>query len=416
MTTLFSLTSCSYFLGNFEKDIFDKNKITPISLTQKTICDGTPKYMAISENEQANQDFKKFINRLDDQKKLSFVDQVVLWSLLQMNFRPDLSSPTAKLQMIITYGGKETYLNSFHEGAHRFPYLKALDTLLKQYSSKYSLSELAMFLDMYYGYQITVSPSFEKFLSLHKEYLKKHEKAKKAFFRGDEHLRESESIPKEKFSRVIRLYNKDHQHKDYKTSNFLFHYGKQVLVTPNCNFDMDLYDNSIFLINDKNVQGNIFGLKDGNKSFFAVSSQEVTNINFVKGSLFFQGNSNIRSAAICTFKHKLHPRQRLWLISTDSRDPGQHLFHLLQYGIDKAQNISELSSTMRFSRHLFLKDPVRLIIESRRSSEKQLDELLKLNIPIYNAKKLGTVWGFYQDEKNSTFILDDRRSGHIQCN
>jgi hypothetical protein len=70
---------------------------------------------------------------------------------------------------------------------------------------------------------------------------------------------------------------------------------------------------------------------------------------------------------------------------------------------------------LSFSRHQFLKNPVRLIIESRKSTHKQLNELLKLNVPIYNAKKLGKIWGLQSTPEYSKFLLDERQQGHLTC-
>ncbi len=56
------------------------------------------------------------------------------------------------------------------------------------------------------------------------------------------------------------------------------------------------------------------------------------------------------------------------------------------------------------------------IIESRKSQEDQIQELLKLKIPLYNAKNLGKIWGMIDVDKNPKFVLDPRREGFITCN
>ena len=49
------------------------------------------------------------------------------------------------------------------------------------------------------------------------------------------------------------------------------------------------------------------------------------------------------------------------------------------------------------------------------SSKQQLDGLLKLNLPIYNARKLGNVWAMYKDKNDHNIIIDDRTDGQITC-
>lgn len=121
---------------------------------------------------------------------------------------------------------------------------------------------------------------------------------------------------------------------------------------------------------------------------------------------------------MCYFesKNQLHS---LAFLASDSRDPGQHLYHLFKLNLEKVITTSDLDTLIKFSRHLFLTNPLRLIYESHRGSEKQLTELLKLNIPIYNANNLGNIIGLLIDQKNEKkshhFILDDRHEGHLSC-
>jgi hypothetical protein len=103
------------------------------------------------------------------------------------------------------------------------------------------------------------------------------------------------------------------------------------------------------------------------------------------------------------------------MVSSYDRDPGQHLYHLLKYIKYRKMNISELDRLIKYPRHLFLTSPIRLLLESTRSSEKQLEDLLKLNIPIYHAPELGKIWIHLNSSKSFGFILDERRKDHISC-
>lgn len=414
---LFSfLTSCSYLIESYDKDILEEKEISPLDQTQKTTCRIIQKNMLLNENESSQKIFNDLIKKITNQHLISFIDRTVLWSFIQMNIRPDLSSPTAKLQVLIFLNGKETYYNSFTKNGSGLPYMYLLEYLLKKHKSRYKLKRLAQIYDKYLSGPFKVSSDFEQFLESYKSSLSKNPILKTAFMRGDETLKEGEGIPILKVSPLVVSYLKSKRRIKYKVNNHLFKYQNNTSFVPSCNFDMNLYKESIFLINKENVKGHVFGLKNKSNAFMAVSSQYIENLKSLNKTTAFQGYSNTRSASLCSFKNRLKKFNKTWLVSSESRDPGQHLYHLLEYGLEGVNKLGTLDDMLKFSRHLFLKNPVRLVIESRRSDKQQISELLKLDIPIYNAKKLGKVWGFFRNKNQSSFILDARRQGHIECN
>jgi hypothetical protein len=398
-----------------DKDILADNNVKPLSTTEKTSCDIIQKNILMNDNAQSQKDFNLFIKKISQFKRFSFIDKSVLWSLLQMNLRPDLSSPTSKMQMLIKVNGKENYFNSYTKSSKGFPYFYILEHVLKKYKSKYTLMDLAKIYDSQFNYKIYVSKGFESFLEENKNQILENSYLKRYYIRGDEVLKQDEKLPKITIAKLIQKYLSTKKRHQYKIGNYLFTYDKSSSFTPQCNFDMDLYRNSIFLIHKKQIKSHIFAYKFQKNAFMAISDQSLTNIHPLYNSPLFKGTSNTRSAAICSFKNKFKTNNTLWLSSTYSRDPGQHLFNLMEYGLNNISSVKELDSMLKFSRHQFLKDPVRLIIESRRSTKDQLNELLKLNIPIYNSKRLGKVWGYFQSANESSFVLDDRREGNLEC-
>jgi hypothetical protein len=144
----------------------------------------------------------------------------------------------------------------------------------------------------------------------------------------------------------------------------------------------------------------------------ASSSQKIDKILPLGNSSLFKGESKVRSSAVCVIENSA---DKIWAFSNQSRDPGQHLFHLVRYGLPRSQNLSEIDRLIRHSRHLFLSDPVRLIIESGRSRGDQIENLLKLNLPIYNAEKLGNIWSYSSIKGVSRFIIDERNPGAFVC-
>jgi hypothetical protein len=130
------------------------------------------------------------------------------------------------------------------------------------------------------------------------------------------------------------------------------------------------------------------------------------------GFSLFKGVSKVRSSAVCMMENQT---KRIWTFSNQSRDPGQHLFHLVRYGLPSSKSTQEVSRLIKHSRHLFLSDPVRLVIESARSSKDQIENLLKLNLPIYHAESLGNIWAHTHFSEGDRFIIDGRNPGSFLC-
>jgi hypothetical protein len=144
----------------------------------------------------------------------------------------------------------------------------------------------------------------------------------------------------------------------------------------------------------------------------ASTSQKIEKILPINGFPLFYGESKVRSSAVCMIENQ---DNRIWTFSNLSRDPGQHLFHLIRYGLARTKSTAEVDKLIRHSRHLFLSDPVRLAIESHRSRKDQIENLLKLNLPIYNAEKLGNIWAYTFFNSRGRFIIDDRNPGSYSC-
>lgn len=411
--TLFS--SCSFFLQNMDKDILSENQVTPLDTTLKRSCDIIQKRILMNDNEQSQKSFNLFVTKLSKKIRLSFIDKSVLWSLLQMNLRPDLSSPSAKMQVFLNINNKEKYFSSFTKSSHGYPYFFLLEGLLKEYKSKHTLKSLSLLYDKYFTYHLYVSHDLEVFLNENKNKILKSKLLKRHYIRGDDPLRENERLNRVKITPLVNNYLKTKRSFKYKISNHLFSYNKESTFIPQCNFDMSLYKDSVFLIHEHKVKSHTFGLKNNTNVFLATSNQNIEKLKPLHKTTLFQGVSNTRSASMCSFRNKFKSNNTLWLASSNSRDPGQHLFNVMEYGLNTINTIKELDNMLLFPRHQFLKDPTRLIIESRRSSAGQLEQLLKLNIPIYNSKKVGKILGYMSNTQKASFVLDAREQGHLEC-
>ena len=405
------LSSCAYFVEKIDaplvKDTYQK-KVSDIP----TYCKGEPSQLEfIGTNEETQKEYWKMTQKAA--MKFDLIDHLVLWSLVQLQSRPDQSSPTSRLQLLLNENGKTSYFDFFSENhAHQFPYLYGLDWILKKYGKKTSLESYADILDKNLSKKLKIGKEFAAFLAREKDNIKKDPALNSLYLRGAEVLRENETLPVLNLKEVLALYRKEVKNQKVVVNSALTPYTTNAGHQADCNYDFNLYDNSIFLIDKTIPSSNLFGLAFGNSAFMASSSQKLTTIASLNSTSLFLGESKVRSSAVCVIDKA---DKKIWAFSNLSRDPGQHLFHLIRYGLSRSKNAHEVDMLIKHSRHLFLSEPVRLIIESNRSRPDQIENLLKLNLPIYNAENLGNIWAYTYMNGIPNFIIDDRNNGSFLC-
>lgn len=414
LASSFLLSSCSFFINKIDSTLLEKEGLKVTRPYIPTYCvDQKPLVQLVGTSKTAQDQFQIFIKS----KQWDFIDKVIFWSLVQFQIRPDLSSPTARLQYVIRYKDNIYYFDFFSEESQsQYPYLAGLEYLLTLYKKGRPLSFYTSELDRI-DLQFKTGKTLAQFLEEHKESIKKDPTLVKAYYRGNEVLKEDERLPTIKYAPLLRAYQTEIKKQKVVSNASLFDLVKTKRIHTICNYDFTLYENSIFLIDKNQNPSNIFGLSEGNSSFMATSGQRLDNFKPVAGEPIFEGISKVRSSAVCVIeKTNKTGKDFVWLFSNASRDPGQHLYHLFRYGLNKVESSQDIDRLLRHSRHLFLSDPVRLVIESDRSQDQQIENLLKLNIPIYNAEKLGNIWAYSQfQNEGAHFIIDDRNFGAFSC-
>lgn len=413
LSSLLFLSSCSFFINRLDTNLVEKkdyqNKIPPVP----TYCplSAKPTHQLVGSNESSHALFIDFIKSHGE--GLDFLDQLVLFTLVQVATRPDQSSPTARFQIAVNFKNKVQYFDFFSEQAtDQYPLIFGLDWIIKKFSQKKTLETYAQILDEKFPKKLRVGNNFEAFLKSHQEELKSHPILGPYYLRANETLQENERIPGFSFKKLIAIYRKKEKSQKIIVNTSLTPFNSKTGEKGACNYDFNLYDNSIFLIDKTLPVANLFGLAHHTEAFMAATSQRVKVIDAIDGMPLFKGESKVRSSAICIIERNA---DKIWLYSNLSRDPGQHLFHLIRYGLGQTRSIAEVDKLIRHSRHLFLSDPVRLIIESSRSHPDQIESLLKLNLPIYNSDKLGNIWGYAQYPQGNRFVIDDRNGGYFLC-
>jgi hypothetical protein len=409
---LLFLGGCSFFISKIDTPMVSETDYIKNIPETPTFCplEEKPKLQLINTNAHSHTIYQEFSEKFPN---LDFLDHFALWTLLQMSVRPDQSSPTARFQVLIKLKEESVYLDFFSETPqNQFPLLFGLEWILSKYKKKASLESYGAILDRQFPHKLKVGKNLEGFLLTHQGKIKDNAVLAPYFIRGTEVLKENERIPGISYLEVIKHYRTHHKNQKVIVNNSLTGFKTATGQRGSCNYDFNLYDNSIFLI-DRNIPvANLFGLAIQDSAFMASTSQKMEEILPINGFPLFQGESKVRSSAVCVIENE---KNRIWTFSNLSRDPGQHLFHLIRYGLTRSTSTAEVDKLIRHSRHLFLSDPVRLVIESNRSRSDQIENLLKLNLPIYNAEKLGNIWAYTLFDSQSRFVIDDRNVGSYSC-
>lgn len=418
--------SCGHYIELLEND---KPGSAPQSLKNDppaaTLCArDSSNLTVIGQNRHGIKRFKRFTNKVSKSLKLSFVDQVVLWSLFQMGQRPDLSSPSSRFQGVVGINGVPEYFDYYSgESDTSQPYLYALERLLKKYNSRYSLMRLASLLDNHLKGPVQINQPFEKFLKARKDRLKKFPDFKKSFFKANQTVMEDESIPKISFKKLIKNYRRKRKKMVHKSHSLAFYYNspatdKNKNITIKCNQDLNLYDHSIYLISSNSMSSNFFGLQGPKGDFFLGSStQNLDDFTPVAGTFFIAGDSRRAKSVFCIIQNATNG-SKIVLMSGEGKDPGQHLFNLVGKKIYNSSSPVELDSFLKSARQLNLVNPYRKVYESAKASKKELKDLLsRAHLPIYHSDSLGKIWGHgkFQSGKESALITDQRTQFFSTC-
>lgn len=404
---LLLLVSCTSFINRFDEKLLKSDREITLKENLNNFCSQNSQSILLNDNKKAQNNFDSFIK--NSVIKYGFVDKIVLWTLIQMKIRPDLASPNAGLQFYIKAKGFEkNYYHIFSKDQNSFALLYSLEQILKG-KSRFSLKDHMNTVDSKYRYSISVSQSFSNYLMSKKLELRSNPNLSSKYLRGDENLKQGERLKNYSLSKVYTDYKRTKA--TYYTQSTLFDYKKE--ETPiKCNYNLKSYEENIYSIHNENIRGHTFGLQDGENAFLAISNLAHFDFNKQNSPYYFQGESLTKPAAFCLIKGDVS----IALFSNDSRDPAQHLFHSIQYGLHNAKSITKIKQVVDHARYLVLENPKRLIFESLRSSEDHVQNLINLDIPIYNSYSLGNLSGSYQGQGLHGLFVDSRSTSYLKCN
>ncbi len=393
--------SCSlnFFKFSQNKPKFDDKEI------EQNYCISKNKLNIFGPDKNNIERFNSFLQLPHIKKSnYSFEEKFVLLVLYYFSARPDLVSINSHTQLLDIQNKKFNYYETKVNNDNSSNILGLLSRLLTNSNSKKSIIELIRAAQLLFPNRFSISDELAKSILTNKKVLYSSPTTKKHFFQAQHPLTSGESITKYPYK---NLYKK------IKMGPYL---NENILKTHNnniqCNIDFNLYNNGIYPISQRKIESIVFGVQQNKRSLLAIL--HLNNSKYQPSSISPSNlnNINLPSIPFCFVNKK---NRRIAYISLEGRDPGQHLFHLDQLGIENVNSVSDVVNRINFPRHIFLVNPMRIIFESKKMNTQQLDSFHKLDIPLYHVNTIGSIWAFADFGKTQSIIKDHRSNGIISC-
>ena len=412
---LLSLTSCSLIIKM--DNIDNKFPINHHDVKRSILGSVKSSDLVATTDDEIYKHYQHVISKL--KKPLNTVEKFVLISLIQMNLRPDLASPTSHLHIVTNLSKSDEYHAYLRDNSLSWPYLTGLEDLLIKHRSPYRLSHFTKWLDQYFTQAKQVGNDLAHFLKEQKNNLEKHTSFKNTFLKANQPLSVDETLPHILYTRLIKNLNQNT--KKVKHSNALIPYQlpfenpdyKNIKIL--CNYDFSLYDQAKYNIHNQEIPNLSVGIMDKSGNYImGIATQSLIDVHPLNETFFITGTIHQDTLSVCFIKNTTNQSQ-FAIVSTDSRDPGQLIYHLIQYEIFNSKNLFETSEYLNFPRHLFLIDPLRMVYESEKGSNQQLNRFLSMNFPIYHADSIGNLWLFatFRNPFQYGIITDSRKNYYL---
>lgn len=416
--SLSTIESCSYFTKKVESLSTTTVNNTDEIKNQKLNCQKKALQISLvnDSNLNSHEDYfnkKSFLNK-------SFIDKSLILALLELTRRPDAISPNSRWQVFIKYNKKEYYFDFRPKQMtemNNFPLIYGLEYISNLFNSS-KLDQLISEIDYNSTSNVPVDIQLENFLATYKKEIDKNESLKNYFFKGDELITHFESFKKNSLSTLFQYYKKNKLNNSnlYESDkNLLKEKYNESNFQIACNFDFKKeLDNSADSNTTKDDRSLSFGIKENDNFFIAIASSTLIHPFSTYGSSYvIKMLPSALPVPSCYMTSNLI--NGLFLSSLDGKSKSQHLKHLIDYDIYNSKNLNEVRDILKFSRHLFLSNPDRILYESKRGRKDQIDFFLTMNFPIYHVEQLGNIIGFASFKNENSLILDDRTKAEIWC-
>jgi hypothetical protein len=396
---LFLLTSCADFLWR-------ESKPSNIEVNAYT-CSYENNKIILSPSDEIARAAKQFFI---EHKQINDTEQLIYLTLLHMRFFPHQVSPSTSLLFIEQSNDKQNvYMNNFSI-QNKYPLLHFLNFLSKKNGK--SLSHYLNFLQNNFVNTSKVTPSLHRFVKSHLDVIKKNEDLAAFYLRGNDPINIGESLPTLNLSFLTQL----DQIKEKELLGPVYFFPVKEQEQLRCNFDSNLYHNTIYPSREEGLETLNFALLGpGKKSLYlSLFQKRLEPLTPQKSSPFFENSPHHNFPAICIN----HSATELnYALSVEGRDPAQHLHHLIKLGLfeTKAPNTSKMTELqyLNRARFLYLNNPRRMLVESHLAPPKMLSDLLSENLPLYHMMSLGEI--IINNAKLSEIHIDSRSKFEQKC-
>ena len=286
LLSLILLSSCAKF--SFDDVNEAKLKKTDIMCPVKR-----EKILVHSENSKLNKRYAKFMQ----DHKGSLLDNFFKWSLIQLASRPDATTLNSRTLNFVKYKGKEFFLVTAPKSSESVSFIVGLEEVRKYYKVRRSLNFYAREIDSKFPSLIPVSAPIQNFIERNKVAFYKDKQIRRYVFKGNQIVRQGESIQSPSFQKVIRSLRT--MNKDVFKVTQLFNATDKYT----CNFDNRLFSsNPIFQRKTNQIKSNFFGVFVNEDNFFiSLTSSMPSSQKYISGEFILKSHPiSSFNAAICS--------------------------------------------------------------------------------------------------------------------
>lgn len=398
----FFITSCSLIIKSNESKV---NLVLKDKTEKELFCNKSNTQFYI-QNEQTY----LLIQNLTKKVNLNAHEILVATILTEIFNSPFAVSIDSQIQFLDMNLDNKKFDHTYYLSDKRPTNLfDSLRYYLKKNNTKYSLRKIISLVERELPARITISQRYARFLSGLEQSIRSDEKLSATYLRGNQLIKANETIRRSSLKRiynVARVHAKEQSKEKVINNSYLFPY-----VTNDqkyfCNYDLNIYENSIFLISkDKRPQTLELGAKKGNLSAMAILRlyPRVYNETLSSHSLF--GQSQIpRPVAIC---HKSNSTEVF--VSSKGPDSAQILHQFIK-NYAKLTTKKNLKESLYHSRNIIMIPPKRILSETKKLGPEELEDLLKSDNAVYHVENIGNIWGLH----SKSFFQDPRAVNSIRC-
>lgn len=296
------------------------------------------------------------------------------------------------------------------------PYLFGLNYLIKNFSPNSNLLSLDNKIHRFFENNSTfVTPDFHSFLSQYQSNLSSVDVFKKGYFNEDDPLFVHEQLPSFSYLDIIDKFKVIHKN---PLTSILYNipqklYPHQNFSSALCTIESQSKQRKQKNSSDSNQKSIVFGILQNNSAGdFIVASAAQDNSSSL--SLFdtplMLSQRYIKGMDYCYTND--------WLNFTlPSFSSSEILYQSYAFSPKSSYSIEDLMEYfIKSARFLHMDDPKRLIIETNRLEESQVNELYKKNPLLYSKIEMGEIWNIYHfaNSNETGIIMDPRTNPNIR--